>query len=1152
MRWITVLILVSILTLSAVLPVATPNDLEQSTKETSGRALVDFAVTGISFGNGTSPTQTWTQSDMSTVEYILKSQSIELNVTFQQAGQDFSTKTAMSTIEVWHPIGFMVTAWSFNITLSGGQTAYESVTWSPDAAHSILDANGSLAGGYSIRGTVDAGTLDTNEANDMLEKTLPVSIYASKTDSAVCGDPDGDGNANCPNQLMAGSPQFVSLGYDATDVVDNLGHWQADSSGGAEGSTRHFRASTPGASSYSANRNDRFHFAWFSSLAGTCDEPGHGLGYGQYNDALTQSYGNTVCTVQIQGYDYVSLQAYSLAWGDIGNGDQFALEANTGIEKQYYNMSDAGISATADDWTPVIWDMTDVFSNTNFGFNFLFKSDNLGATRGVHFDTIRFFGVEKVSNYTVDLSCNDPNPSPYVVIPADPNPPSLLCTLTNNGYNTIHITVRTEVDKASWMSQYPLRIDSTNIGDHDNTVSIEPIIAGNSTDFYVNLTIPAGVDVQTVNWSMWLNDTQTGFSKEQLHMVVNVDSSFSAELRQKTLANPAATLAPGESGNVTMKLRNTGNQPATWALGGYFDDELWGAGNLKWFDSDGMEIDRKQVNRSDEVEVTAQFTAPLDAVPGIVEVSLVANGVSPASSQATKKIYIDVPVVRNLVLTPIVTEYEAAANSLTRTISVVLTNEGNSEQAYDLILEADWHLMGTMSISATNPLQPFGGTATVLVVLPMPYGLNPDLYQLKVKATSKDGSGYSSSTQIMLTIPMTFQVDVEDLNMTGQTFRGGDEAKTVGWEITNLGNEQDAFTISTTQTEGMNVELLGLTNDNTPYIEPGESYELTVKYWFDDDSNGEKDLELTATSVEGAAVGEDSSSSGSATFQVGSQGWVTLESTGAITIDDYGKFQIQMQIHNRHPVDEQQIRLDVDRNSEFFTDGFSASIQSNEFSLAPDGQRLITVELTIYQTALTNLPSETMSYNITIEAEGGLDVVEAEQQITIHRLVIIDESAEESSLGGTVLKFGGIGFGVILIIVLLVAFVRIIGSTVRIEDEITSLEDYETSLGVKYGESASPAAAIPSAPSILPAADEVANSMYGGSEEIFKQRVAAPPPVTGIAAPPPAAQTGTAAPPPAAATGGAPPVPASGLPDGWTTDQWQHYGQQWLEQQGLA
>jgi len=390
---------------------------------------------------------------------------------------------------------------------------------------------------------------------------------------------------------------------------------------------------------------------------------------------------------------------------------------------------------------------------------------------------------------------------------------------------------------------------------------------------------------------------------------------------------------------------------------------------------------------------------------------------------------------------------------------------------------------------------------------------------------------------------MTFHVDVEDVNMTGQTFRGGEAPKTVGWEITNLGNEQDSFTITTTQTEGMHVELLGLTNGNSPYIEPGESYELTVKYWFDEDNNGEKVLDLTATSVEGAKVGEDSSSSGSATFQVGSQGWVTLESTGAITIDDYGNYQIQMQIHNRHPVDEQQIRLDVNRNSPFFTDGFSAHIQSNEFALAPDGQRLIIVELTIYQTALTNLPSETMGYNITIKADGGLDVVEADQQITMHRLIIIDESAEESSLGGTVLKFGGIGFGVIIIIVLLVAFVRIIGSTVRIEDEITSLEDYETSLGAKYGESTAPGAAIPSAPSILPASDDVANSMYGGSEEIFKQRVAAPPP---------SAATATAAPPPAAATGGPPAVPASGLPDGWTMDQWEHYGQQWLEQQGLA
>ena len=29
----------------------------------------------------------------------------------------------------------------------------------------------------------------------------------------------------------------------------------------------------------------------------------------------------------------------------------------------------------------------------------------------------------------------------------------------------------------------------------------------------------------------------------------------------------------------------------------------------------------------------------------------------------------------------------------------------------------------------------------------------------------------------------------------------------------------------------------------------------------------------------------------------------------------------------------------------------------------------------------------------------------------------------------------------------------------------------------------------------------------------------------------------------------APPIPESGLPEGWTMEQWQYYGQQWLDSQ---
>ena len=73
----------------------------------------------------------------------------------------------------------------------------------------------------------------------------------------------------------------------------------------------------------------------------------------------------------------------------------------------------------------------------------------------------------------------------------------------------------------------------------------------------------------------------------------------------------------------------------------------------------------------------------------------------------------------------------------------------------------------------------------------------------------------------------------------------------------------------------------------------------------------------------------------------------------------------------------------------------------------------------------------------------------------------------------------------------------------------------------------------------LPAHDAIANSMYGGAQDIFQQPLAATPAV----APTPVA---AAAPVVPAAPAG-PPLPASGLPAGWTMEQWNYYGQQYLD-----
>jgi len=63
----------------------------------------------------------------------------------------------------------------------------------------------------------------------------------------------------------------------------------------------------------------------------------------------------------------------------------------------------------------------------------------------------------------------------------------------------------------------------------------------------------------------------------------------------------------------------------------------------------------------------------------------------------------------------------------------------------------------------------------------------------------------------------------------------------------------------------------------------------------------------------------------------------------------------------------------------------------------------------------------------------------------------------------------------------------------------------------------------------LPANDAVANSMYGGAQEIFQQPVAAPAPEV------------------AQVAQSALPLPPGGLPVGWTMEQWAYYGHQYQQ-----
>jgi hypothetical protein len=80
-------------------------------------------------------------------------------------------------------------------------------------------------------------------------------------------------------------------------------------------------------------------------------------------------------------------------------------------------------------------------------------------------------------------------------------------------------------------------------------------------------------------------------------------------------------------------------------------------------------------------------------------------------------------------------------------------------------------------------------------------------------------------------------------------------------------------------------------------------------------------------------------------------------------------------------------------------------------------------------------------------------------------------------------------------------------------------------------------------PNTVPAHDSVANSMYGGAQNLFQQPVAIAPvhqPMPAAPVPQPAAIA------PTQQLAG-PPLPLGGLPAGWTAEQWAYYGQQYLD-----
>ena len=1090
------LLLVTLLLLHSVMSVTV-----QNVEATMGRGGTtdDFSVTEITV-NSTSASH-WIQPDGSAVLYVSKGDLVDISVEVKRGGVSLQGSNSTVTVEMVHPIGFIMNTTSWETTpLLGSQSYTDSFQWEAFVAHSHLNVStNELSGGIIIRASVFNPSDDRNE-NDVMEMELPVALSRD--------DMDAEGDTRDQQLPPASIPTFYpgEFPIDGSDAT-GIGIWQEDNSASAVG-TANWRHSNSGSDYPSASRS-RLVYA-FRGANGNCD-------FGSSLDGgLSVVYSQYMCKVQMNSAALVSAQIHVQAWGQMGAGDIVALElwrGNGAPENTIsHNFVEDTPSTAPGQWSNISWDPTDELGGHSWSYGVLFQSDSSGASSGMHVDDFVMFAIEKVQEFTIDVDCDNPNGG-YTTPPN--NILSMYCVVTNNGYQSAQVRIQSNVSNVSWMnpSLPMIRIDSANPTQHGVNVIIPPIPAGNTTEMWINLSIPAGSDVQQQVWQVWWDDvggTQLG-EMGRITSDLAVTEQYGVQL-SSTAPQLADSLLPGESTSIPFKLQNAGNREAGYTVTSNFQGEDW----VSYVTDLNHSIVQMPLPlaRGESIDLLLNVTSPEKATPGEVPFSMRAvcpscGGSLYGTDVISKRI--EIPVLRQIDLAAEELEITAPANGNSKVVFIDLFNLGNDDESYSLdLVQSNWKLQAELSTDETPILDAWDGETTIALNLPMPIGLAPGLYTARITATSVDDPTVSKQITINVDVEDTSAVSVSDED-ADQSFLPGGDAQSMRFEVTNDGNQDDRFTMSLELPDGMNAQFEQLIDGNlTPILAPGESYNLTVKFWFDDGVNGQLILGVIATSVNDPSVSSD----GRCTYRVGSQNWLRIISTESTIIDEAGVYEVVVTVRNQYN-DGQSVTMDWDQGDT--RNWYRASIKSSDrdFWLEVEGNRQVTIVFEVQSSSLENLEEEFIESSITVWAISNTveDAASLEIPVTLKRT---SGDSDAASSGSDEIDWVGIGIwvvGGITIITLLGVLLVVLNSDEEEENQNWAEGGYEDNITATYG-------SVAAAPNV--------SSMEKPVPEI------SPPAASPPAVSPPTAQAG-------------PPLPASGLPEGWTMEQWSHYGQQWLD-----
>ena len=1105
----------------------------------------DFFIKKISIEN--SNVSTWVQSDQSTVDYLVMGQQVEVKIQVQLGGNSLTGKSAFVLMEIVHPIGYVIESSNFTTPdLLGGQQNEGTFLWTPLIAHSILNTTtNDLSGGLIIRASVLYANDDIN-GNDVMEKAVPVAIMKNKFDGF---------QASADSTFESG--RYPSGGGNAIGT----GSWQTDN-GGPEGAS-HWRHSNPGAE-YPSNAHDRLINVFVVGANGQCGA------LGQYDNALSVAHGINLCRKTFFSGEFISTQFYAQTWGSMDAGDSVGFELwrgtgnyNNKMESLVWNFSNAAPSPAEGQWSNVSWDPQvdwaqipglsnpDLFLGGNsYSIGLLFHSDSSGASEGMHVDDFIQFGISKVSDFTLDVNCDNPEAG-FSSPPS--NTVSLHCLVTNMGYSSATISVYSNVTNLTWMDPaFPsIRIETTNPNDFFSPVIVQGLGAGKTTDVYVNISIPAGADVQQQTWEVWFMDsggTNSG-EKGRVSMDLAVTEQFGVSLTSQ-VPLLADTLLPGESGTIPFRLQNVGNRDASYNLVSTFSEDDWSA---VVENETGVIVQNPIILQKAEVaNLFLNVTADSLATPGVVSFNLRATCPACGTSLFGADILgrnIEVPILRQASISTDEDTFRSAADGVTETVYLTLLNLGNDDEQYALSLGGPHqYLLGAqLAGETTSNLDAWDGETTLILTLPMPVGLSPAPYYVDVIATNIEDPSVSVSYRINVEILDTAGVGVSAESSDQSFLPGSPDTTDRSFEITNYGNEDDRFTITLDVPQGMEAYLIdpvpidGVAT--TPVIASGESWEAKVRFLFLPEAELTKTLRLTATSVNDPTI----SDTGEATYLVGRQGTIDLTPSDPISIDEANFiYTMEITVDNRlNPVISHTQTISIDKVDGDWSKYINLKIDDNDrsFSLASDESRKITVEIEVGEATLLNLPSDSLTVNFTIYATSltVADSPTAKLTVVLQKQSPstaddgVSSSDETSELVKNIVLWSGF-----LIVIGVLGFITFkILTTIEKDDELDDWDEmmYQDSLSATYGAvAAAPTVPMASPPSPEPAAvpdnsppPVVQNITYNISDSA----------ISGNLSP-------TATPPEAS---GGPPLPPEGLPAGWTMEQWEHYGQQYLDGQ---